>query len=192
MKIAMRMACLLVAIGFSTGGLAAGPPAGLGVRVLNTPLPVTGTVNVGPVNITGTVPIRDIENPARQPYQNDEILSTPAGLLGDNATFTVPSDKRLVIEFVSFSANWPAGQYTTRFFIGVCNAAGGTCPTSYYVAPSAPVAEFGGEVFSVGSSPVRLYADPGTEVTVGVRRNATTGEGLASVSVSGYLVDVQQ
>jgi hypothetical protein len=136
------------------------------------------------------VPVRDVENPARQPFQQELFLSTPDGLLGANDQFTVPSGKRLVIEFVSFSMTWPAGQVTTRAFINVCNASGNSCPASFYLPASFQATEFGGSEFFVASSPTRLYADPGTVVSAAVRRNVTAGTGLATVAVSGYLVDV--
>jgi hypothetical protein len=144
---------------------AAGPPPGLDVNVVNTPLPVL------------------------QPFQHDSVITTPAGLLGGNDTFTVPAGKRLVIEFVSFRATWPAGQQTTLAFIGVCNSGGGVCPTNFFVPAIAQGPDFGGGALFTGSSPTRLYADAGTDVTVAIRRNATTGTGLASVAVSGYLCE---
>jgi hypothetical protein len=183
-----------------------GPAAGINVHVVNTPLPVQGTVNVGnfpasstvsgSVSITGTPDVkvtntasapvltRDVDNPALQPFQNVRVISTPAGLLGGDETFTVPAGKRLVIEFVSFQGSWPAGQATTRLFIGVCNSGGGACQTRFFfpAVPQGP--DFGGDSLFTASSPTRLYADPGTDVTVSVRRNAAAGTGLASVEGS--------
>jgi hypothetical protein len=170
---------------------AAGPPSGLNVNVVGGSVSVTGTPNVKVTNTASNpVPTRDVDNPAQQPFQQDSVLSTPDGLLGADDTFTVPDGKRLVIEFVSFQGSWPAGQATTRLFIGVCNSGGGTCQTRFFFAAISQGPDFGGAALFTASSPTRLYADPGTEVTVSVRRNAATGEGLANVALSGYLVNV--
>jgi hypothetical protein len=166
---------LIMGLSGSSAWAAAAPASGPGVTVTNP--------------VSNPVPVRDVENPARQPFQQELFLSTPDGLLGANDQFTVPSGKRLVIEFVSFTMNWPAGQLTTRAFINVCNASGNACPVSFYVPASFQATEFGGTDFFVASSPTRLYADPGSVVGVAVRRNVTAGTGLATVAVSGYLVD---
>ena len=167
---------LILGLSGSSAWAAAAPASGPGVTVNNTD--------------SNPVPVRDVENPARQPFQQELFLSTPDGLLGATEQFTVPSGKRLVIEFVSFSMTWPGGQVTTRAFINVCNASGNSCPASSYLPASFQATEFGGSEFFVASSPTRLYADPGTVVSAAVRRNVTAGEGLATVAISGYLVDV--
>jgi hypothetical protein len=216
MKRAVGLCVIVLAVAFTVpkSSLAAdpGPAAGINVNVVNTPLPVQGTVNVGnfpasstvsgSVSITGTpnvkvtntrsapVLTRDVDNPALQPFQNSQVISTPAGLLGGDGTFTVPAGKRLVIEFLSFQGSWPAGQATTRLFIGVCNSGGGQCQTEFFLPAISQGPDFGGNSLFAASSPMRLYADPGTDVTVSVRRNATAGTGLAVVAISGYLVDL--
>lgn len=150
-----------------------------------------GTPDVNVANTAATpVLVREVDNAAMQPFQQELLLSTPDGLLGAGDEFTLPDGKRLVIEFVSFDGTWPAGQHTTRLFIGVCNASGNSCPASFHLAPAFETTEFGGNVFFAASSMTRLYADPGTEVSVDVRRNTTGGTGLASVAISGYLVGV--
>jgi hypothetical protein len=154
----------------------------------STPVTVQNPVTLNPETENPVTVLGDVTNPALQPFQQELFISTPEGLLGGQQSFIVPAGKRLVIEFVSFGVTWPTGQATTRVFIEVCNSTGNACPINYYLPASFQANEFGGDSFFVASSPTRLYADPGSEVTVAVRRNVTTGTGLATVGVSGHLV----
>jgi hypothetical protein len=98
-----------------------------------------GMMSFGPDRVLaaiGFTPVRDVTNPALQPFHQGLLLSTPNGLLGAKGSFTVPVGKRLVIEFVAFDMSWPTGQETTRAFFGVCNASGNSCPVSYYIPAS--------------------------------------------------------
>jgi hypothetical protein len=189
-----------------------GPPGGLNVNVVNTPLPVQGTVsgtvsisgtpsvnvantpnvnvaNTPNVNVTNTVTTIDAANPASQPFQRAEVVSwNNPNLIGGDATFTVPAGKRLVIEVVSYSLFLPTGTRPTLNFIDVSTANSNQSPVSYYV-PVSLQGNNGTEDVFTGNSLTRLYADPGSTVDVAVRSNSTSG--LASVSVSGYLVNVQ-
>jgi hypothetical protein len=71
------------------------------VIVTNTPLPVSGTVFV-----------RDVDNPARQPFQiGFRITMMNSGTEQVFQSITVPDGKRLVIEYVSMaSGSVPVGQ----------------------------------------------------------------------------------
>ena len=73
---------LIGVLAIATSGPAytqSGQPNGPNVSVINTP--------------AEPVPMRDVDNPARQPFHLQ--------MFGDNNSFTVPAGKRLVIEFVS-------------------------------------------------------------------------------------------
>ncbi|HYT22823.1 MAG TPA: hypothetical protein VEW05_21650 [Candidatus Polarisedimenticolia bacterium] len=86
------------------------------VSVVNTPLPVTGTLDVrGNIGIDGTVRVSnpgtstpvplvvsDTSSPGRTPFQT-LINRTTGGF----TFFDVPSDKRFVVEFVSGRCNLP-------------------------------------------------------------------------------------
>src|SRR5947207_4073698 len=63
-------------------------PPPFNVNVVNTPLPVTGTISVGNLG-DAPLPVRDVDNPARQPVQFE------FNGLND---YQVPAGKRLVIE----------------------------------------------------------------------------------------------
>lgn len=81
------------------------------VTVVNTPLPVTGTVDIGntplPVTIagdttvSGTVKTQDVDNPARQPWQHKFTLPVSEGTVVTCDSADVPAGKLLVIEYVS-------------------------------------------------------------------------------------------
>ncbi|MGH7287441.1 MAG: hypothetical protein ACREI8_05415 [Myxococcota bacterium] len=159
------------------------------VLVVNSPaepVPVDGTVSVeGPVTVT------DADNPAFQPFQNEELFSIPAGSLGDDESFTVPSGKRLVIEFVSFKLVVPTGQKPTFNWVRI-NGSTGSVDFFFPLTVQATGDLIGGvnsDIF-IGSSETRLYADPGSTVGLSVRRDADVSTGSASVSVSGHLVDL--
>ena len=162
------------------------------------PLPVTvgGTVtitNQPNVFVTNSaanpVPTRDVDNPARQPFQQDQVISIHAGTFGGDATFTVPKGKRLVIEFVSIHVSYPTGQKPTFAFLQVETANSNKFPNNHNFVLTFQAPDLNSDVFA-GASPTRLYADPGTTVTLSLRRNSSIGEGLGSMSVSGYLVDL--
>src|SRR5439155_17389827 len=60
--------------------------------------------NVNVVNTTASpVPVRDVDNPSRQPFQAEVVggFADGASTTGDITIATVPAGKRLVIEHVS-------------------------------------------------------------------------------------------
>src|SRR5437899_6396572 len=60
--------------------------------------------NVNVVNTTASpVPVRDVDNPARQPFQAEAVggFADGASTTGDITIGAVPAGKRLVIEYVS-------------------------------------------------------------------------------------------
>jgi hypothetical protein len=156
---------------------ASGPPA----------VTVTQPVDVVVKNPdTAPVQVQDVDNPAFQPFQREFIFTFPAGFLGDNEDFTVPAGKRLVIEFVSFRYHIPAGQTPALNFLQIGNV-------SYYFSMTQQAANQphtdGPQDLWVGTSPTRLYVNPGVNLRVAVRKNSAVGTGLGSVSISGYYVN---
>jgi hypothetical protein len=72
------------------------------------PLPVTGmTTTSGGVTISGTVAVRDVDNPARAPIQLTLCKSVAFGganrpsCSDDPGSIEVPATQQLVIEYVS-------------------------------------------------------------------------------------------
>jgi hypothetical protein len=169
---------------------AAAPPVPVPVQVTNVPLPVEGAVTV-----EGTVPTRDVDHPASQPFQHQELIGFGEGLFGGQAEFTVPEDKRLIIEFVTFELNIPTGQRPTFNWVAVSNESGNVSPLRHYFPLTYQATTLlSGRVADIfiASSPTRLYADPGTTVQLAVRRDKDAGTGAAAVTVSGHFVDVPQ
>ena len=198
-----------VSYGVVAGG-AAGPEKQ--VVVVNTaaePVPVTGTIAGGTVQaqqngtwtvgIDGTptflvgnaadapLPTRDVDNAARQPFQRflvDQINPGESNA-GSRISFTVPEGKRLVIEYVSFIGVVPTGQ---KLRVKVDAHAGGI--GSHHLTLTNEGTFQGGTEDVKASQLTHFYADPGTDVFIGVARNSVNGTVGINASVSGYLVDV--
>jgi hypothetical protein len=138
---------------------AGGPIA---VNVANLPLPTLPADLVAPT----------------QPFQMDlQPLSSTSSRASQN--FTVPAHKRLVIEFVSAEVNeYPSGSGAYTYLE---TTAGGQDVT-YYLANTY-------ESSARKTQVVRIYADPGTTVTVGA--NSYGGNGVGTdTEISGYYVNV--
>jgi hypothetical protein len=180
-------------------------PPPINAIIVNTPaqsVPVTGTVNVGnlgasPLPVTGTVnvgnlgdnplPVRDVDNPVRQPVQFTGQCSQTGRLFCLMFSYQVPAGKRLVIEYVSISANAPAGQVVAW---GISTNVGGR-QVAHFLPNTSPAAEFF-EPFAQMGVPVQLYADPDPDNPV-LMIAARNGEGASVTfrgSFSGYLVNV--
>ncbi len=160
------------------------------VNVANTPTVNAQQSGVWMVDINGTALVRDVDNPALQPFQAGavEVSASTSTCGGFETTLaTVPAMKQLVIEHVSFGGNLPTGQ---RFLqVHVNNTAGGAA--GVHDLPVALQGTGGGTTdFFAASQPVRLYADPGTIVTACFSRSASAGSATAVWNISGYHVDV--
>jgi hypothetical protein len=214
---------ILATLGAAELAIAAGPPDGLNVQVINTPAnpvpvtgsvtgSVTGTVGLAPGTSVGLTPgtsvmidstvgdpvrVRNV-NDAIQPAQAQIACISPSVTIGCGPVtiYTVPAGKRLVIEYASMSACMLPGQTATltvstevgstlvHHLVNVTPPAAG--PGTGAIGCNLPAAS---SVTAVGQQ-VRLYADPGTTVTVEGDRNSNTGAANFVFSISGYLVDV--
>jgi hypothetical protein len=180
-----------------------GPPKP--VKVVNTPaepVPVTGTTTItGDVTLApGTsvainnsptvhvgnapdapVPGRDVDNPARQPFQRS--MSFPA-------SFTVPSGKRLVIEVFSARVSFPEPCRLSDLYL--VTVTGGQ--TAFYYHSPTTIEPVLLPRAVVVNQQTRIYADPGTSVTVNAERacflGGTFDDYIGTATISGYLVDV--
>lgn len=202
-------------LGLPNLAMAAGPPGGLQVDVVNTPLPVTGsvtgTIGLAPGTTVGLAPGTSVQidstvadpvrvrnvNDAIQPVQAAQTCTTPA--IGCGGTiYTVPSGKRLVIEYASLSVCALPGQSAQ---LSISTTIGGAAVDHFIsIAPPAagpgstsigcnPLVNTGSSLTAVGQ-PVRLYADAGTLVGANADRTSNLGSAAFSFAISGYLVDV--
>lgn len=173
-----------------------GPPA-QNVNVVNTPtvnaeqsgawsVGIIGTPSVEVVN-TSDSPVlgRDVDHPARHAFQRGVTLEFATGEGIASAQFTVPANKRLVIEYVSANIVLTDG---IIFRFSVRTSAGSSTGTHYFVPMSQPNFPEGYTI----SQDTRLYAAPGTTVTIEARRvvNATSLPSTGFAEISGHLVDL--
>ena len=121
-----------------------------------------------------------------QPFQASTTAPfAPNVLVSDVNLVTVPQGKRLVIEYISALGVVPTGQ---RVRVNIRIITSGRFGT--HALPLIPQGSFSGFDNFSASLPVRLYADPGTLVSGEASRDAGTGNGSLTLSISGYLVTV--
>ena len=167
----------------TASGQGQGGPLGKDVNVVNTPTVLAQQGGTWDVGITGTANVRDLDEPSRQPYQRTGALDFAAGQVITTTQFTVPSNKRLVIEYVS--AQIIVSEAIFRF--SVKTSAGDSQATHFFVPMALPNATG----LHIVSQQTRLYAGPGTTVIIEARRindfdlDAWSGQ----TAFSGYLVD---
>jgi hypothetical protein len=157
--------------------MAAGPTGGIDVTVVNTPM------------------VRSADNPALQPVNFGAGLGrSPAAAAGsfklDGPSYTVPSGKRLVVEFVSveFGTDSAAlvSAYATLRGAGGLGVLGGSID-------SVPCTETGTFSCITISKLVKFYANAGDQVSfqgIITVSGATTAPLFMNHSFSGYLVDL--
>ena len=202
---------LLFALGF--GLLAAAlslipsrPAAASGsapVTVVNTPLPVdvnslpavqaqqSGAWNVG---INGNVQIgnspaspvlvRNVENPARQPFQASGHCSL-TNLLNCSADIAVPAGKLLVIETITLQFLVDTGLRGEASVVVTLNGS----PQFHLLPVDFQATTTSGTDVLRGAHAVRLYADPGSKVTFAAEVTNIPVVGDFTATFSGYLVD---
>ncbi len=147
------------------------------------------TVNVNVTNIP--LPVRDVENPARQPVQFG--LCTEQGgavtcfynTLGSfSDSYTVPHGKRLVIEYIG--GHCGIAPETTYYELAVETTVGGNL--GHYGIPCMPAAGDSNSPNRTAGQQTRIYADPDT--TVRLRLHSDFGD--ATVFLSGYTITITQ
>ena len=202
---------ILGALGAAELAVAAGPPDGLQVNVVNTPAnpvpvtgSVTGTVGLAPgssVSIANTptvilgspIPLPTTAS-IRQPIQVQGGGSVTG--IGLNSTlYVVPAGKRLIVEHFSSEAGMVSGTTVNRYLLGVAPDPGNpsTVNFAHFIAPafSSPCGLcVGGQVEVVASQPIRMYVEAGQALVVAVALSGSGGpSAFAFLSVSGYLID---
>jgi hypothetical protein len=135
------------------------------VQVVNTP--------------TNPVPTLNTENPARAPFQ---AFCTTFG--SGFCSWTVPAGKSMVIEFVNTQVFVPTGSANNASSL-LFTTAGGTAG-AFTMAPGTHVVTQFGDDGYVANASVRLYADPGTTISMQV----PGGDPISAqyFNISGYTV----
>jgi hypothetical protein len=186
---AAGLAVLIAGTILGTPEEALAPPA-VPVIVTNTPANPVPTVAQGTtaVQITNTSPlaVRDVDNPARQPFQGDATASF-SGQNEANFFIPVPAGKRLVIEHVTASILVLPGRKAGFIVRTTAGASGNAVFHTMSPIPHGTFANVGYDVFIV-SQPVRFYADGATQFLLHAYADGP-GIGSATVSFSGYLID---
>jgi hypothetical protein len=148
--------------------------------------------SVGPKRVMaalGYTPVRDVDQPARQPFGITFSATIPNGQYSATSfPITVPPNKRLAIESISPSITVPPGQDAE---INVFLSTGGN-PVILRPAMTFRAANlFGspGDHYSTINE-VHAYADPGTNISFGAIRNSTVGDAGAALTLTGHLVDL--
>lgn len=175
------------------------------VNVVNTPtvnaqqsgtwnVGINGTPTVGldeanntvKIDSTNPLPVRNVDNPANQPYQKAFPFLIQQGSNFADQAFAVPVGKRLVIEYVSGQFEISTGQLPVVTIVTFIN---GEQFTHFVVLNRLGVSGGILDKFVIGQ-PLTLYADPQSTVAIALSRNAVDGIAQGSVAVSGHFVDV--
>jgi hypothetical protein len=176
----IRTCALAMAAVFCIGSQASAQQGGPAVTVVNTPLPVTVT---NPTVPPSTV---NVGNPADLAAANARALGvgTPVAFQliaqggGNGQSFTVPQGLRLVIEYVSGLCTTQPVTINPDIFAVTGGSLGQhtiAIPVGPQVQPSVALGQL-----------VKIYADPGTNVTVNLATPQTSS--LCRLGFSGKLV----
>ena len=141
------------------------------------------TVKLDP---TSTISVKD--DAARQAVQKAFTLSMNTNDNNDAETFAVPPDKVLVVEYLSCSVRVSSGESPYADLATTVDGVGAL--HSFFPGPSFQDGGVADKRFILSAS-TRLHADPGTVVTLTVRRTVVGSASVPSFpcSLSGYYVD---
>lgn len=136
--------------------------------------------------VTAPVPVHEVNGAASQAFEAQVSLNLADGVSGANGFVTIPSGKRLVIQYASAWAQVPSGQTVSFSIQTMFN--GDTQFTPHYL----PVLQQNTDAiyaFFVAGSEVHLYSDA-PQVNLRIDRGSTiAGAVVAYISISGYLTD---
>ena len=91
--------------------------------------------------------VRDVANPALQPFQRFFLIIIKDNFAGGSSEFTVPAGKRLVIEYASYNVLLPSSQAVTGVSIGVETSSGNQFPIDHDIPVLYTVPDAGGQRF---------------------------------------------
>jgi hypothetical protein len=144
---------------------------------------VNTSTNPAIVTFANTPIVQDRDNPARQRFTFQDLVNVADGNAFGQTQFTVPTGKRLVVEWVSVgSINSGGGSPKIAVRVDTHSATG----ASYFFEGG-----LANSITGFASSQMRCYADAGTVVAIVIyRQQDTTGSETMYPSLSGYLIDV--
>jgi hypothetical protein len=133
--------------------------------------------------------VKDVDNPARQPFAVNSGVSimTQGQSSVTQALLTVPAGKRAVIEHVSCIDFLVSGDNFVRMELR--HTLGGVAKAQQFVHDFVGGSLLAGTDIWSFSQPIRVYADPGTEVTMFAIRRTLAGTGGIECELSGHYVD---
>lgn len=140
----------------------------------------------GPAVAQGMKPLLtlDVENPARQPFEQGIECNLDPGQGSCDQDVAVPSDKVLVVETITARTFVPIGQ---RAVVLVSNESTGV---AHYLSLQLQGAFVSGQADALrGVHPIRVYVASGGILRFIISRSDNTGSGIFQASVSGHLVD---
>ncbi|HEU4833877.1 MAG TPA: hypothetical protein VFS90_05665 [Pyrinomonadaceae bacterium] len=153
------------------------------VNVVNTPLPVTGTVAIESSSDSPLL-VRDVDTSSRQPFHK----FIPISPFEVPPPIHVPVGKRLVFEYASLDA---AIELNCRIaFIRIATVVGGTLATHHVPISSHTIV--GSRNSEVTGQQIKLYADPGTDASVLIAVSGDNCNPIGAMAVSGYFENVPQ
>jgi hypothetical protein len=130
--------------------------------------------------------IKDVDNPARQPFAATTGLSNITVGFALETILTVPAGKRAVVEHVSCLNFLPTGDNFVRFEL-IYTSGGALTRHELVNTPHGPSFVGGIDLWAV-SQPIRAYADPSTTLEVSLLRRLSGNAGYECY-VSGHYVD---
>ena len=141
-------------------------------------MPVAGTVNVG-----NTPKMKSVDNPAMQPYLEQQ-LNSAVGTANSFSFSAVPNGKTLVIEYIAgkFQFPWIAG---AKILDAVCSTGptvSGNLADFYF-----PLTYSSDSQAWYAGGPVRIYVQPGQFLYCVTYANSVGSSG--QITISGHLVD---
>jgi hypothetical protein len=191
---ALGVGILVVYLGTTlfTGRVAAANPSD--VRVVNTPLPVQGTVDVQgtvgatqsgtwSVGVRNTTDINGVPVPLTvRDGQSFQFNAVAQFANGDTQVVvnlgTVPNDREYIVDFVSAEANFPSGQ---RVFLTFFDGQGQS-----FFAPTLVGSDTPNDIL-VLSQPARLSLVSTPRITA-TRFSGNSGPGFVALHVSGHIL----
>jgi hypothetical protein len=171
--------------------------SGLGHQVVQAAQSVfieNTATNPVPVAVQGTTRVRDVDQPARQPFQRRGVFFIAANAIAAADNIELPAGKRLVLEYVALTTN-PRVEEDDGISLSVfatCAGCGGVGEAPLRLLLHNQGTLVNGQFTAlVGSQEIRLYADPGTTLKVVAERDQVTASTLhVNYTLVGYFVDV--